>query len=96
MRKTLVVVVALLVAFSLAMPAFASDLVKVKGTVIKIDTAAKSLTIKQKDGAEVTVVVEDAELLEKVKEGEKGEARYAVKDGKNVAEKVRRLTAGCD
>lgn len=95
MRKALVVVVALLVAVSFAMPAFAGDLVKVKGTVIKIDTAAKSVVIKQKDGVEVTVVVEDAELLEKVKEGEKGEARYVVKDGKNVAEKLRRLTDGC-
>jgi hypothetical protein len=38
------------------MAAFADDRQKVKGTGTKIDEAAKSVTIKTKDGAEVTVV----------------------------------------
>jgi Cu/Ag efflux protein CusF len=69
---------------------------KVKGTVTKIDTAAKSVTIQPKEGAAVTVVYDDADLLSKVKEGEKGEAKYVAKDGKNSGVKLRKMTAGCD
>ncbi len=95
MKKILVLVVIVLVALSLSMVAVAQEEVKVKGTVAKIDVAAKSVTIQPKEGAAVTVVYADADLLSKVKEGEKGEAKYVVKDGKNVGSKLRKLTEGC-
>ena len=66
-----------------------------KGTVTKIDTAAKSVTIQPKEGDAVTVVMEDADLLDKVKEGEKGQATYIVKDGKNIGSKLKKLSEGC-
>jgi Cu/Ag efflux protein CusF len=96
MKKIMVVLVTVLVALSLSMAAVAQEEQKVKGTVAKIDTATKSVTIQPKEGAAVTVVYDDADLLSKVKEGEKGEARYVVKDGKNSGVKLRKMTAGCD
>lgn len=95
MKKIIVLAVTVLVALSLSMVAVAQEEQKVKGTVTKIDTAAKSVTIQPKEGAAVTVVYDDADLLSKVKEGEKGEAKYAVKDGKNAGIKLRKLTEGC-
>ncbi|HLA05351.1 MAG TPA: hypothetical protein VJZ16_05160, partial [Syntrophales bacterium] len=96
MKKIMVVLVTVLVAFSLSMVAVAQEEQKVKGTVTKIDAATKSVTIQPKEGAAVTVVYDDADLLSKVKEGEKGEAKYVVKDGKNSGVKLRKLTAGCE
>jgi len=96
MKKIMVVLVTVLVAFSLSMVAVAQEEQKVKGTVTKIDAATKSVTIQPKEGAAVTVVYDDADLLSKVKEGEKGEAKYVTKDGKNSGIKLRKLTAGCE
>jgi Cu/Ag efflux protein CusF len=95
MKKIMVVLVSVLVALSLSMAAVAQEVQKVRGTVTKIDAAAKSVTIKTCDGTAVTVVMENADLLSKVKEGEKGEARYVVKDGKNACIKLRKLVEGC-
>jgi Cu/Ag efflux protein CusF len=95
MKKIMVVLVTVLVALSLSMAAVAQEEQKVKGTVTKIDTATKSVTIQPKEGAAVTVVYDDADLLSKVKEGEKGEAKYVAKDGKNSGIKLRKMTEGC-
>ncbi|HEY6009982.1 MAG TPA: hypothetical protein VIX18_00825 [Nitrospirota bacterium] len=96
MKKMLVICLTVAVALTLSMSAFAGEAVKVKGTVTKIDAAAKSVTIQPKEGAAVTVVMEDADLLSKVKEGEKGQATYEVKDGKNVGTKLKKLSEGCN
>jgi Cu/Ag efflux protein CusF len=96
MKKIMVVLVTVLVALSFSMAVVAQEEQKVKGTVTKIDTATKSVTIQPKEGAAVTVVYDDADLLSKVKEGEKGEAKYVAKDGKNSGVKLRKMTAGCD
>jgi Cu/Ag efflux protein CusF len=95
MKKILVACITLAVALSMSMGAFAGESIKVKGTVTKIDAAAKSVTIQPKEGEAVTVVMEDAALLDKVKEGEKGQATYAVVDGKNVGAKLKKMTEGC-
>ena len=97
MKKVFAVlaVAAFVLSLSLAVVARADDEQKVKGTVTKIDEAAKTITITAKDGTVTTVVVDDDKYLTKVKEGEKGEARFVVKDGKNMATKVRKLTEGC-
>jgi Cu/Ag efflux protein CusF len=94
MKKIFVFCLTVVVALTLSTSAFAETL-KVKGTVTKIDTATKSVTIQPKEGEAVTVIMEDADMLSKVKEGGKGEAKYEVKDGKNVGAKLRKLTAGC-
>lgn len=95
MKKIFVAILAVAALVSFSMAVFADDELKVKGTVAKIDAAAKSVTIQPKEGAAVTVVYDDAELLTKVKEGEKGEAKYVVKDGKNAGIKLKKLTEGC-
>ena len=96
MRKILTSGVALFIALVLGTSVFADEALKVKGTVAKIDTASKSVTIQPKEGEAITIVMEDADLLDKVKEGGKGEAKYIIKDGKNVGTKLRKLSAGCD
>jgi len=95
MKRILVVCIALAVALSLSTAVYADEPIKVKGTVTKIDVVAKSVTIQPKEGAAVTVVMEDVDLLSRVKEGEKGQATYAVLDGKNVGTKLKKLTEGC-
>lgn len=93
MRKVVVVLVALAVmAFGTAV--MAQEAKKVTGTVTKIDTAALSLTIQPQDGAKVTIIMKDAESLSKIKEGEKGEIRYTVKDGKNMGTRIRKIEEG--
>ena len=76
--------------------AHAEDLMKVKGTVTSIKTDDGTITIKKKDGTEVTVVMEDRDLLGRVRKGEVGEVRYRVKNGVNSGVKLRRLVQGCE
>jgi hypothetical protein len=96
MKKIIAMSLTIVIALALSTTVFGDEeLLKVKGTVTKIDTAAKSVTIQPKEGAAVIVVYEDADLLEKVTEGGKGEAKYVVKDGKNVGSKLRKLSGGC-
>ena len=95
MTRILAVCIALAVALSLGSAVFAEESIKVKGTVTKIDAVAKSVTIQPKEVAAVTVVMEDVDLLSRVKEGEKGQATYAVVDGKNVGTKLKKMTEGC-
>lgn len=95
MKKMLVICLAVAVALTVSLSAFAGESVKVKGTVTKIDAAAKSVTIQPKEGEAVTVIMDDADQLSKVKEGEKGQATYEVKDGKNVGTKLKKMSEGC-
>lgn len=95
MKRILVACITVVVALSFSIAVFANEPVKVKGTVTKIDAAAKSVTIQPKEGEAVTVVMEDADLLSKVKESEKGQATYMVVDGKNVGTKLKKLAEGC-
>lgn len=94
--KVSVLFLAFAVVLAFSTGAMAEDVLKVKGTVSKIDTAAKSITITPKTGDQVTVIMEDADQLDRVKEGEKGEVRYSVKDGVNTGVKVRKITGGCE
>jgi len=95
MRKMFVICLTVAVALALSMSAFAGETIKVKGTVAKIDAAAKSVTIQPKEGEAVTVVMEDADQLSKVKEGEKGQVTYEVKEGKNAGTKLKKMNDGC-
>lgn len=95
MKKILGVALSVVV-LTLSISAFAQESVKVKGKVTKIDAAAKSVTIQPKEGDAVTVVMEDGDLLDKVREGQNGQAIYVVKDGKNIGSKLKKLSAGCE
>ena len=93
MRKIAAVVIA--VAIALGTAVMAQELMKVTGLVIKIDTAALSVTILPQVGDEVTVIMNDPESLSKVKLGEIAEARYRVMDGKNMGRRLRIISEGC-
>jgi Cu/Ag efflux protein CusF len=93
MRKMAAVVIALVIAFGTAVTA--QELMKVTGLVMKIDTAAVSVTILPQVGDAVTVIMKDPESLSKVKLGEIAEARYRVMDGKNMGRSLRMISEGC-
>ena len=93
MRKIVAVMIA--VALALGTAVMAQELMKVTGLVIKIDTAAVSVTILPQVGDAVTVIMKDPESLSKVKLGEIAEARYRVMDGKNMGRRLRMISEGC-
>ena len=93
MRKLAVVVIAVALAFGTAV--MAQEPMKVTGLVIKIDTAALSVTILPQVGDAVTVIMKDPESLSKVKLGEIAEARYRVMDGKNMGRWLHMISEGC-
>lgn len=84
MRKAAGVMIVFAVVFALGTAAMAQGLMKVSGTVTKIDAAAKSVTIQPQEGAAITIIMQDADKLSKIQEGGKAEVRYRVKDGKNM------------
>lgn len=96
MKKIFLANLAVIIMLSFTMAALAQEELKVKGTVTKIDTSAKSVTIKTKDGAEVTVVMDNPDMLSRVKVNDKGEARYVVKNGVNAGVRLRKLVEGCE
>ena len=93
-------------AAGLCVPATASaDEIKMVGVITKIDIAgpdAKTATVALKDtktDQPVTVIVNDAETLDKFKDkrivpGDEIRLRYETIDGKNVIKSFRK-TAGC-
>jgi Cu/Ag efflux protein CusF len=93
MRKIVAVMIAVALAFGTV--AMAQELMKVTGLVMKIDTAALSVTILPQVGDEVTVIMKDPESLSKVKLGDIAEARYRVMDGKNMGRRLRIIGEGC-
>jgi len=93
MRKLAVVVIALALAFGTAVTA--QELMKVKGLVMKIDTAAVSVTILPQVGDAVTIIMKDPESLSKIKIGEIAEARYRVENGKNMGRWLHMISEGC-
>jgi hypothetical protein len=93
MRKIVAVMIVVALAFGTAV--MAQELMKVTGLVIKIDTAALSVTILPQVGDAVTVIMRDPESLSKVKLGEIAEARYRVMDGKNMGRRLRIISEGC-
>ncbi len=95
MRRLSVVALTAILVLMLGTLAMAQDLMKVKGWVSRIDTAAVSVTILPEGGTAVTVIMGDAESLSKVQEGDEAEARYRVKDGKNIGRFLRKVDGGC-
>jgi Cu/Ag efflux protein CusF len=94
MKKIALVVIALALAVVLGTAVMAQEAMKVTGWVSKIDTEAVSVRILPEGGTAVTVIMGDAESLSKVAEGDKAEARYRVKDGKNMGRWLHKITDG--
>jgi Cu/Ag efflux protein CusF len=94
MKKIALVVNALALAVVLGTAVMAQEAMKVTGWVSKIDTEAVSVRILPEGGTAVTVIMGDAESLSKVAEGDKAEARYRVKDGKNMGRWLHKITDG--
>ena len=95
MSKVATLAVAVLMAFTFATAVLAQTLGKVRGWVSIIDIEAKSVTILPEGGKPVTVIMNNAESLSKVEEGDEAEARYIVKDGKNMGRQLHKITGGC-
>jgi len=83
------------VAIMLGTAAMAQENMKVTGLVMKIDTSTPSVTILPQKGEEVTVIMKDPESLSKVRLGDIVEARYTVKDGKNMGRRLHIISDGC-
>jgi hypothetical protein len=94
MRKISVILIAVALTFALGTAVMGQELMKVTGWVSKIDTGAVSVTILPEGGTAVTVIMGDAESLSKVAEGDKAEARYRVKDGKNMGRWLHKINDG--
>lgn len=94
MRQLSVVALTAVLVLMFGTLVMAQDLLKVTGWVSKIDTGAVSVTILPEGGTAVTVIMGDAESLSKVEEGDKAEARYRVKDGKNMGRWLRKISEG--
>jgi Cu/Ag efflux protein CusF len=82
-------------ASSASTPAFSQIEFKVRGEVVKIDAAARSITIKPREEAAVTIILNNGASLSKVKAGDQVEVKYLSKDGINSATKVRKIVDGC-
>lgn len=95
MKRTALATFAVVLTLALATPALSQSTGKVKGWVSRIDTGAMSITILPEGGAPVTVIMSDPESLSKVGEGDEAEARYTVKDGKNMGRFLRKVDGGC-
>jgi len=94
MRKISVVLIEAVLTLTLGTAVMAQEAMKVTGWVSKIDTEAVSVRILPEGGTAVTVIMSDAESLSKVAEGDKAEARYRVKDGKNMGRWLHKITDG--
>jgi len=94
MKKISIVSIAVVLMFALGTAVMAQELMKVTGWVSRIDTGAVSVTILPEGGTAVTVIMGDVESLLKVVEGDKAEARYRVKDGKNMGRWLHKSSDG--
>lgn len=106
MKKALFAVVAIALATMFAAPTFAEDAKKADkpktrqftGEITAVDAAAKSVTLKNKDGETKTIVVGDktkiatadkkAAELSDLKAGDRMQANFTEDGDKNVATKI--------
>lgn len=95
MKKISIVSIAMVLMFVFGTVVMGQELMKVTGWVSRIDTEAVSVTILPEGGTPVTIIMGDAASLSKVEEGDKAEARYRVKDGKNMGRWLHKVSEGC-
>ena len=95
-RIFIIIIIFIAVAVSLTMTVFSQEQFTVRGEVTKINVTSKSITIKPRDKAAVTIILDNAASLAKVKVGNQAEVTYISKDGVNSASKVRKIVEGCN
>lgn len=92
MKRFGVIAVVLLIAFAFTSMAIAKDKpMEHKGTISKIDLKAKTFSMKDDKGVEITMIVEDDKILktlEGLKVGDKVVCKHIVKAGKNICQGV--------
>ncbi|MCX7793425.1 MAG: hypothetical protein N2257_03325 [Thermodesulfovibrionales bacterium] len=71
----------------------------IKGKLISVDKAKKTIVVQDKNGAEVTIIFEDDAVFSRIERlkieiGEKVSVRYIIKDGKKIGTYIRSLR-GC-
>ncbi len=93
-RIAAAVVIAAAMVLAFGTPVTAQEAMKVTGWVSKIDAEAVSVRILPEGGTPVTVIMGNVESLSKVVEGDKAEARYRVKDGKNMGRWLHKISDG--
>jgi Cu/Ag efflux protein CusF len=95
-KRSIVLMLAVMIVASFAGIAYseAGKEMKMSGTVSAVDTAAKSVTIKDDKGKETVITGVDEKSLAGLKAGDGVEAAYHVKDGKNVAAGVTKKAGG--
>ncbi len=97
LRDVMVVLIAALFVMSFASPTIAKEkMIVLKGSVVSVDAAGKTLTVKEKKG-EVTIAWDQAtkvtmgkekKAFEDLKAGDKVLVRYHEKEGKAVANSI--------
>ena len=84
MNRLLTLCLTAIIVLSFSIDAAAQEEIRLQRDGYQDRRSGKSVTIKAKDGAEVTVVMDDAGMLSRVKKDEKAEATYRVKNGVNA------------
>lgn len=95
MKRLVALVLAL--QFLLVGVAFASE--RLSGKVVSFDASTNTVVVADKDGKEVSIVVEDEATLKKLKDGVIGKdddvnVKFVTKDGKKVSTSLKKA-AGC-
>ena len=102
MRGLKISIISILVLAFLAGIAFmatAEDTQLLKGKLVSIDKAKKSIVIQEKSGKEVTIYFEDDSVFSRIERlkieiGEKVSVRYIIKGDKKIGTYIRSLR-GC-
>jgi len=95
MKKTIAIVLSLVLMFAFTAVTFAAEKAAAKqvtGEVSAVDAKAKTITVskKVKDKVEDTVIAVDDKMLADVKQGDKVTVKFTVADGKNTAKSVKK------
>lgn len=77
----------------------AEDTELVKGKLVSVDKAKKSIVVQDKNGVETTIFFEDDAVFSRIERlkieiGEKVSVRYIIKNGKKIGTYIRSLR-GC-
>jgi Cu/Ag efflux protein CusF len=89
MKKFGIITLTILIAISfIGLAVAAENIIEHKGTISKIDEAAMTVTVKDAEGKEITMVVADLKMLADLKVGDRVISKYIVKDGKNICKEI--------
>jgi Cu/Ag efflux protein CusF len=99
MKRSLTLALVLLIGLAFATVGFAAEKTsKMSGEVTKIDAAAKTVTVKDKQGEKEFSIADDVKLgvykaIDEIKAGEKVAVSFVEKEGKVVAKEIKKVVA---